>query len=87
MMHRPLRARHVLGDELPRPASTQLVEEGELVALFEPEHERVEVRGGPDAQEGEAGVGVLAGKLPGLGKERGGGLVWVLEGGGHALVG
>lgn len=83
MVDRPLRARHVLGDELPLPGPPDGVDEGVVVALVEAEHQRVEVRRGPDAEEGEAGAGVFGGEEADGGAEGRGGDAGVLEDGGQ----
>lgn len=54
-----------------------------VVALVEAEHQRVEVRGGPDAEDGEAGAGVFGGEEADGGAEGGGRDAGVLENGGQ----
>jgi hypothetical protein len=52
-VYTPLAKRHVLGNELELPAASTVVEERAHAALVVPEHERVEVWGGPEAEDGE----------------------------------
>lgn len=61
-MATPLAKYRVFGKELPFESAATGVREGEGIALVVPNHEGVEVRGGPDAKKGEASVWVSGGK-------------------------
>jgi hypothetical protein len=54
LMNRPLTIRHILGYELKFPTSAPIVEKRAHRALFHAEHQRVEVRSTPEAQDGES---------------------------------
>jgi hypothetical protein len=60
LMDTPLAKRHILGNELELPAASAVVEERAHDALVDAEHERVEVRCGPEAEDGEFGGRVRA---------------------------
>jgi hypothetical protein len=59
-MDTPLAKRHILGNEFELPAAAAVVEERANDALVYAEDERVEVRCGPEAEDGEFGGRVRA---------------------------
>ena len=64
MVHTPLTKRHIFWDKLELPTPAPIVEKCTHGPFIHAEHERVEVWGGPDAQDGE--FGVFVGRLEGL---------------------
>ena len=69
MMDAVLGPGHVLGHEAKLPRAPETVGEFGVDAVLQPDHERVKVRGGPEAQQRETGVLVLGGEGAGGAEE------------------